>query len=157
MSSYNYGMNFGYDQILPDQIDDLTCYSNEISKKKYVKNNMRAEKLLNDENKMLLDRMRQLEKKESLQNYLESSATSKDSQCECSKSAGFNIKNELDGFRKTLDELQRKNDMLTIFIIFLVIFVILQFNSSSVSNSKYLIPITGIPKGQSIGESVVAL
>ncbi len=145
MSSYNYGMDFGYDQIMSNQIDELTCYSDETSRKR------------NNDNQILINRLKQVEKKESLQNYLEKNIKAETNlrhdSCDCHKNAKMDIKNDLDSFKKSLDELQRKNDMLTIFIIFLVIFVVMQFNS----NSKYIIPISGIQKGDPIGQSIVAL
>jgi hypothetical protein len=151
MSSYNYGMDFGYDQIMSSSVDELTCYYNEPQKKKNI------------DDKLLINRLKQVEKKESLQNYLENSVMSdiksnlSHNSCDCHKNVKTNmktdIKSDLESFKKTLDELQRKNDMLTIFIIFLVIFVVMQFNSSS----KYIIPISGLQRGEPLGQSIVAL
>lgn len=142
MSSYNYGIDFGYDQIMSNSALEELCFSAPPPP---------VHKKIRNEDKMLMGRLKEMEKKESLQNYLEDNIRPRSStteSCDCHR----DIKYDFDMFKKSLDELQRKNDMLTMFIIFLVIFVVMQFNSSS----RYLIPLSNIDKSMS-SNTIVAL
>ena len=88
-----------------------------------------------DSNAVLLKKMQEYENGNSsnndnndIQNYL-GKAAYEQSSCICKNKSGGNYDNNLDGIKYSLNELHRKNDMLTIFVIFLVIFVLIQYSS----------------------------
>ncbi len=105
--NYNDGINFGYDQIFVNPWTD------------YDRNNKR--------NKVEMDLIKKIQKLESRdeknlekeQNFEQRRLYKKDQDDIA----------EIDALRRTIFELQRKNDTLIMFIVFLIIFVIMHYNT----------------------------
>ena len=109
MSYYDNGMNFGYDQIFINP--GINSYLDDINSTPRIKNNIELN---------LLDKIKKNNIEENEFNYIPQKPC-----LSCRKENDIN-KEQL---RQSLLELQRKNDILTIFMIFIVIFIFMQYNT----------------------------
>ncbi len=108
--SYNNGINFGYDQIFvnPDAND-------------YYMGSAPAQVSRNSIEQDLMKKIKELESPPTrLHEQMPHSSTLEDM--------------ERERLRQAIMDLQRKNDMLTMFIVFLVVFVIMQYNTLNLVN-----------------------
>ncbi len=119
--NYNDGISFGYDQIFVNPSEDFNGFRGTPAKRNPVEE----------------DLIKKIHKFE----------TSKPEILHTSHAAdlphrmGFSLHNdpEKESLRRAFIDLQRKNDMLTMFIVFLVVFVILHYNTMR-NNMMYYCP-----------------
>lgn len=136
--SYDNGISFGYDQIFvnPAASAHFPNYSSNYSSAKIGRNEVERD---------LMKKIRELESSSELNNIKEQNqeynTNSQFAQiqggCSNCKNSTNNVNgiNKIDNeiLRRSLFDLQRKNDMLTMFIVFLVVFVFMQYNTLNYS------------------------
>jgi hypothetical protein len=111
--SYDSGMNFGYDQIFVNPASGQ--YFDERPPASSGRNNIELD---------LMKKIKELESSEPN----EYSPKRSFGGCDC-KNHGAPNEIDRESLRQALMELQRKNDMLTMFIVFLVVFIVMQYNT----------------------------
>ncbi len=118
--AYNNGINFGYDQMFVHPAAD----NYHMTEPPAARNNIE------------MDMIKKIKYMETSQN--DNSVIQKTAElCNC-------VDTEREKLRSMLLELQRKNDMLTMFILFLVVVFIIKYNSYSISgHPMYITPPMG--------------
>jgi hypothetical protein len=163
--SYNSGINFGYDQVFvnPLESDYNEDYSPKMTHAKNTPNFSSGVNYQGNASQNGPTNIEEILKKRMAD--LENNMASYDNFTSGGRSNNYSINNEelkkmqelieKENIRKSLEELKRKNDILTIFLIFLTIFVIIQYNSNSVRYSHTMAEMHQIPEKHLIPEKII--